>query len=58
MFHKVIWPERRYVDDSVIRRWYADAVANREVEETGLNDPREMAKELHGAGVITLGGKR
>ena len=55
---EIIWPEYRQVTEEQIRLWYGDAVANGEAEETTLNDPDEMARELHFIGNITLGRGR
>lgn len=50
----IIWPRRQRITEYQIRLWYGDAVANGETEG-GLNDPDEMARELHSLGNITLG---
>lgn len=52
---KIIWPERRFVTEAQIMLWYADAVANGDVENQDLSDPQAMARELDSSGVITLG---
>lgn len=51
----VIWPERRHITEGQMRLWYADAVANGEVENTTCTDVEAMARELSNAGVLTLG---
>ncbi len=55
---EIIWPEHRYVSEDQIKLWYSDAIANGDAEETNLNDPEEMARELSSIGVITLGRRR
>lgn len=55
---EIIWPEKRWVTTEQIKSWYEDAVANGEAEEIMLNDPEEMARELHSIGAITLGRGR
>lgn len=56
--YEIIWPEHRYVTENQIKSWYNDGVANCEVEDTELNDPEEMARELHSVDLITLGRGR
>lgn len=54
----IIWPEKRWIDESKIRLWFSDAVANGELSEeyaTDITAPEDMAKELHSLGTITLG---
>jgi hypothetical protein len=56
MTFTIVWPERRIVSEAQIRLWYADAVANVELEDdaryyTGAAD---MAAALHRTGLITL----
>jgi len=55
---EIVWPEHRYVSAAMIKVWYEDAVANGEADETELNDPEEMARELSSIGHITLGRGR
>jgi hypothetical protein len=55
---EIIWPDNRWVSIEQIKLWYGDAVANGEAEETELNDPEEMARELSSMGHITLGRGR
>lgn len=51
---RILWPENRAVSADTMRGWYADAVANGEVERTDCTDVRDMARELHMAGAFTL----
>lgn len=51
---RILWPENRAVSAETMRGWYADAVANGEVERTDCTDVRDMARELHMAGAVTL----
>lgn len=50
----IIYPEKRRVDDKTISVWYADAVANGEIENVGAETPAEKALALHKDGLITL----
>lgn len=50
----IVWPERRWISDDQMSRWYEDAVAN-EAVEPGEQDVSAMARALHEAGEITLG---
>jgi hypothetical protein len=51
----IIYPEYRCVDDRTIAGWYADAVANHEVEDETATTVEEMAAALDDAGIITRG---
>ena len=52
---KIIWPERRLVDDSTILSWARDAVANGELHSSvNTKDVSECANALDQAGLITL----
>jgi len=53
----IIWPERRFVSEETIAMWFSDALANEEIdaELARVTDPEMMARELHYAGLITLG---
>jgi hypothetical protein len=55
-FH-ILWPEVKDVSSDTIEMWYADAVANDEIDADlmNLNDNVEKAKALDDAGLITLG---
>lgn len=48
----IIYPERRWISQTKLARWYADAVANREAEP-GATNLNEMAAALEDAGFIT-----
>jgi hypothetical protein len=52
----IIWPERRYVQESTIRMWFADTFTPEEVRD--VVDVAEMARMLDDVGHITLGKPR
>jgi len=57
----ILYPERRRVPCTVIKSWYADAIANKEiVHEDGVPHTNwlHMAQALHDEGLITLKGGR
>lgn len=56
MVFKILWPQKRIISEQVIRDWYADALANDEIDSDfiGLDDPIQMALALNDAGTITL----
>ncbi len=59
MKFEIIWPNRRWVSEDQIKMWYSDAMGNGDIDDDGiLNDPEEMARELHNIGTITLGRGR
>lgn len=54
----LLYPERKTVDGAKILGWFADAVANKEVEYDGdVSEvgPDEAARMLEDAGIITVG---
>ena len=51
---RITYPERRVVSDEQMCVWYADAVANGELEDMGPVSAYMAAKALHEAGLITL----
>lgn len=55
MFH-IIWPEKRVVSDDTIEKWFADAVANDEIDlRTAGQTVLDHALALEDIGFITLG---
>ncbi len=52
----IVWPEKRLVSSAQIESWYADAVADNEMEDEYLDakDLISKAQALHGMGYITL----
>ncbi len=57
MFY-MIWPEYRYLSIDEVEMMYSDAVFNHDVDQVDCVTPEEKAKELHHAGLITLGRER
>ena len=53
-FFYMIWPERRTVTAKQILGWYADALANEELEGEPTQNAEEAARALDEAGLITL----
>ncbi len=53
----IVWPERRWVSAKQIASWFADGVANNEIDPEYLDakTTQEMAAALSDAGMITLG---
>lgn len=54
----LLYPERKTVDGNKILGWFADAVANKEVDYDGDPsevNPDEAARLLEDAGLITVG---
>ena len=52
--YNIVYPEDRWVSEDTIRMWYADAVANSEVDYTDLTDIDEIINELESAGHVTF----
>ena len=52
--YNIVYPEDRWVSEDTIRMWYADAVANSEVDYTDLTDIDEIINELESAGHATF----
>jgi hypothetical protein len=53
-----VYPERRHVTARQVRDWYADAVANNELDpHRVVSDPtlEDMAAALDDAGIVTFG---
>ena len=54
----IIYPEKRWVPAKQIASWYADAIANKEIDTLRFPHCRtiaEMAAALDDAGIITRG---
>lgn len=52
---KLLWPERRMVDDATIIGWAKDAVANGQLHsELDTSKALDCAQALDQAGLITL----
>jgi hypothetical protein len=51
---RLLYPERRVVSNELMLTWYADAVANGEVEDMGALPSSTAARYLHDQGLITL----
>ena len=53
---RIVYPEKRTVSEQTIKNWYADAVANDEIDEQFIkaNDVLTMARGLSDAGLITF----
>ena len=52
--YNIVYPEDRWVSEDTIRMWYADAVANSEVDYTDLTDIDEIMDELENAGLVVF----
>jgi hypothetical protein len=53
---RLVYPEKRTVPEQTIKDWYADAVANDEIDDMFLHasDVLTMARGLQDAGIITF----
>lgn len=52
---KIVYPEPRTVNATLMRSWASDAMANGEIASgLDLDDPRACAEALHESGAITL----